>query len=409
MPLTHHNVAVTGIGLVTPAGLGTEASWATIRDGVPTASHDPALAGLGCDLSCRVPGFDATALLGRRTAWRLDRFTHLALVAAREAVADAGLDPGTWDGARVAVVLGNSLGGTATTEEQYRTYYGGAPDEVSPLTVPKSMSNMVAGYVAMDLGARGPSLVTATACASGSTAIGTARQLLVLGQCDIAVVGGTESALTPATVTALHHMGALTRRTREPDRASRPFDADRDGFVPAEGAGVLVLEREADAAARGAAPYAFVRGFGASSDAHHATAPDPEGAGIERAVRAALADAGLAPGDIAHVNAHGTSTPLNDATEATALGRVFGHGAAVTSVKGVTGHTLAAAGAVEAAVTALTLHHGVIPPTAGTVSVDPAIDLDIVLEAPRKSAPQAAVSTSLGFGGHNAALVLTTA
>ncbi|MFD4642481.1 beta-ketoacyl-[acyl-carrier-protein] synthase family protein [Lentzea sp. NPDC058436] len=401
------NAAITGLGLVTPAGIGADANWGRISAGGTAASRDAALEGLPVDFSCRVPDFDATALLGRASARRLDRFVQLAVVAARQAVRSAGLDPSTWNGARVGVVLGNSLGGPATTEEQHRAFLTGGPEDVSPLTVPKSMVNMVAGYVAIDCGATGPSLVTATACASGATAVGIARELLRSGSCDVVLAGGTESALTAATVTNLQRMGALTARVHEPEASSRPFDAARDGFTPAEGAGILVLEREEDARARGASVVACVSGYGAASDAFHATRPHPSGAGVERALRAALTDAGIEPADIGHVNAHGTSTPMNDATEALALTRVLGVGTPVTSTKGVTGHTLAAAGSIEAIYTALSLHHGVVPPTANLESLDPAVELDVVAGAPRPLRARAAASTSLGFGGHNAALVLT--
>ncbi|MBP0458782.1 beta-ketoacyl-[acyl-carrier-protein] synthase family protein [Streptomyces bomunensis] len=400
---------MTGLGLVTAAGADAAAAWATVMTGRSTATRDPELAGLAVDFSCRVPGFDAAALLGPAAAWRLDRFTQLAIVAARQAVTDAGLDPETWDGTRVGVIVGNSLGGTATWEQQHRRLLEDGPKSVSPLTIPMGMPNMVAGYVAIDVGARGPSMVTATACASGTTAIGLARDLLRGGACDIVLAGGTESALTPAAITGLQRMGGLSGRTDDPAAASRPFDAARDGFVAAEGAGMLVLERPEDARARGARPYAHVVGFGSSSDAYHATAPDPSGAGMERALRAALADAGIAPDAVDHVNAHGTSTPLNDVTESRVLRRVLGERPLVTSTKGVTGHPLAAAGAVEAGFAALALRHSVVPPTANLTRLDPEIDIDVVSGEARRAEMEIAVSTSLGFGGHNAALVLAAA
>ncbi|GAA2986975.1 beta-ketoacyl-[acyl-carrier-protein] synthase family protein [Actinokineospora diospyrosa] len=397
-------VLVTGVGLLTPAGIGVAESWERVLSGAPAARTDPELGGA---ISARVPGFDPVAALGARHAWRLDRFTQLALCAVREAVADAGLNPSTWDGARVAVVLGNSLGGTATFESQYRVFHDGHADEVSPLMVPMAMVNMVAGYVAIDIRATGPSLVTATACASGGTAVGIATALLRSGACDVAIAGGTEAAITPVTITGLRRMGALSGRDHDPATASRPFDLDRDGFVPGEGAGALVLERAADARARRVAGYARIAGYGASSDAHHATAPAPDGSGIRRALEAALTEAGVDPRAVDHVNAHGTSTPLNDVTEAKALRAVLGESIAVTSVKGVTGHTLAAAGAIEAVCAALTIRDGVIPPTAGTKQVDPRVEVDVVVGAARRARVDVAVSTSLGFGGHNAALVLT--
>jgi 3-oxoacyl-[acyl-carrier-protein] synthase II len=404
-------VAITGMGLVTPAGIGVEENWRRVLSGVSAAATDPELKGEKVDISCRVAGFDPTAELGRRTAWKLDRFTQLAVVGARQAVADSGLDTGVWDCTRVGVVIGNSLGGAATLEKQLRTYSEGTPEDVSALMIPMSMVNMVAGYVAMDLRIHGPSLVTATACASGASAIGTAREWLLSGLCDVVLAGGTESAISPGTLNGLSRMGALSGRTDQPAAASRPFAADRDGFVAGEGAAILVLERCADATARGARRYADIAGFSATSDAHHATAPHPQGEGLARALRAALADAGVLPDEVEHVNAHGTSTPMNDLTEARALHSVLGDRAAVTSTKGVTGHTLAAAGAVEAAYTALALYHGAVPPTANVESLDPAIDVDIdvVTGTARHRRLSVAASTSLGFGGHNAALVLTAA
>jgi 3-oxoacyl-[acyl-carrier-protein] synthase II len=409
MPVTPPEVAVTGLGLVTPAGIGAAASWERILAGEPAASRDPDLDGQPVDFSCRVPGFDADELLGRRLAWRLDRFTHLALVAAREAVADAGLDPQTWDGARVGVVLGNALGGTATWEQQHQVRHDDGAEQVSPLLIPMAGVSMVAGHVAIDCGATGPNLVTVTACASGSTAIGTARDLLRSGRCDVVLTGGTEASLTPTVMATFAKANALSRRSDDPAAASRPFDADRDGFVASEGAGVLVLERAGDARARGATVRALLAGYGASADAHHPTAPEPSGAAVERAIRMALADAGVEPDDVDHVNAHGTSTPLNDAAEAGVLQRVFPRGPVVTSVKGVTGHSLGAAGAIEAACAVLTVQHGVVPPTANLDHQDPDIDLDVVAKAPRELPVRVALSNSFGFGGQNAALVVTAA
>jgi 3-oxoacyl-[acyl-carrier-protein] synthase II len=402
------DAAVTGVGLVTPAGVGVPESWRRIRAGIPTASRDPALAGLAVDFSCRVPGFDPDALLGRRRAWRFDRYTQLALVAAHEAVADAGVDPSTWDGVRVGVVIGNALGGTTTFERQHDVLRAEGGDRVSGLLIPMAAMNMVAGYLAIEFGALGPNLVTATACASGATAIGVARDLLRSGACDVVITGGTESSLSPSVVSGFARMGALSRRRDDPVSASRPFDVGRDGFVPAEGAAVLVLERQADAVARGARIRALVSGYGASADAHHATAPDPDGLGAERAVRSALADADLAPSDVDHVNAHGTSTPLNDVAEARMLHRVLGDRPLVTSVKGVTGHSLGAAGAIEAVCAVLSVSEDVVPPTANVDSQDPEVPCEVVTKEPRRLPIWVAVSTSFGFGGQNAALVFTS-
>ncbi|WP_405160965.1 beta-ketoacyl-[acyl-carrier-protein] synthase family protein [Nocardia sp. NBC_01499] len=407
--MSRFDIAITGMGLATAAGIGVAANWARICAGAPAARTDPTLAGQPVDFSCRVPEFDANELFGRQLAWRLDRFVQLAMIAAREAVTGSGHDTAAWDGTRVGVVIGNSLGGTATFEAQHRVFQDSGAEDVSPLMIPMGMVNMVTGYVAMDCGALGPSLTTATACASGATAIGVARGLLDSQVCDVVIAGGTESALSPATMAALHQMGALSKRRDDPATASRPFDVSRDGFVAAEGAGMVVLERAADARARGARIHALITGFGSASDIHHATAPDPQGAGLERAVRAALLDAQLDAADIAYVNAHGTSTPINDAVEARALTRLFGTDAAVTSTKGITGHPLAGAGAIEAIYTALTIQHATVPPTVNLRDIDPEINLDLVTGAQRGMRVKAAVSTSLGFGGNNAALVLTAA
>lgn len=402
--------AVTGIGMVTPAGVGTGAAWERIRAAEGTAAQRvPALSGIPADVGCWIPDFDAAATLGRRKVWRLDRSSQLALAAAAEALTDAGLDPASWDGARVGVVLGNGVGGTATWEKQYDVLRERGPEKVSAMLIPMLIVNMSAGHIAMEYGARGPNFVTATACASGTTAVGAARELLRSGACDVVITGGTESCLTPSIITGFQQMGALSNRRDEPAAASRPFDADRDGFVPAEGAAVLVLERPESARARGARIRALVSGYGASADAYNATAPDPEGAGAELALRAALRDAGLDADAVDHVNAHGTSTPLNDLAEARLIRRVLGDRPAVTSVKGVTGHALGAAGAIEAAVTALTVEQGVIPPTANLDGLDPRIELDVVAKVERTGPVEVAVSNSFGFGGQNAVLLVTRA
>ncbi|MFC9054727.1 beta-ketoacyl-[acyl-carrier-protein] synthase family protein [Streptomyces anthocyanicus] len=406
--MTDPSLAVTGLGLVTAAGMGVDATWEGVLRGRSAGARDERLAGLPVDIACAVPGLQPARHVDRRSVLIHDRFVQLAIVAAREAVADAGLDPLTWDGARVGVVVGCGLGGVTTWETQHRRLLERGPEAVSALLVPMLVPNMAAGHLAMDLRALGPNLVTATACASGGTALGVAARLLRDGTCDIVVAGGTEAGVSPLMVTGFAQMGALSRRVDDPAAASRPFDADRDGFVIGEGSGMLVLERAADAEARGATVRARLLGHGASADAHHVTAPDPEGAGALRAMEAALAQAGVTGRDIDHVNAHGTSTPLNDAVEAAVLGRLLGDRATVTSAKGVLGHTLGAAGAIEAALTVLSIERSTVPPTANLRRRDSAVDLDVVADAPREQKVELAMSNSFGFGGQNAVLVFAS-
>ncbi|KUF19200.1 beta-ketoacyl-[acyl-carrier-protein] synthase family protein [Streptomyces silvensis] len=404
------DVAVTGLGLVTPAGHTGRANWEALCRGRSLAAADPELQGLPVDFSCRVADFDAAAELGRAAARRTDRFVQFALVAARRAVADAGLDRRAWDAQRVGVVLGVGANSLSTYVGEFTHLGAGRAERVSPLALPRSVPSMAAGEVAIDLGAHGPNFTTASACASGATAIGVARDLLRSGTCDIVLAGGSESARSRMTVTCFTRMRALSRRRAEPALASRPFDARRDGLVLGEGAGVLVLERASRARARGAPVQALLRGYGAGADAHHPIAPHPRGDGAVRAVRAALADAGCGPDDIAHVHAHGTSTALSDAAEAAAYTRVFGGGGPpVTASKGVIGHALGAAGAIQAAYTVLALRHGLIPPVANFQGQDGDHRLDIVAGRPRPARGGAAISCSFGFGGQNAVLLFTAA
>lgn len=406
------DIAVTGIGLVTPGGTGTEATWETVCAGRATARVDPVLteAGAPVRLACRVAPPAEEGVRGR--LWRFDPATRFLLTAAREALASAGLEPGRWDPGRVAVVVGTAAGGVATLEAQHRKLLASGPRALSPMTLPAFLPNMAAGQLALELGATGPALQTSSACASGATAIITAALLLRAGVCDVAVAGGTDAMVTPLCASAFAKLGALSRREDGPGGASRPFDRDRDGFVLGEGCGVLVLERTAHATARTARPLAFLAGFGATGDAHHATAPHPEGAGLRAATALALAGAGRRPGEVDHINAHGTSTALNDAVEATAIRELYGTGLqvpSVTSAKGVLGHTMGAAGAIEAALTVLTVVRGTVPPTAGFTAPDAATaGIDLVHGAARPQRVRLALSHSLGFGGHNTVLAFTT-
>ncbi|MEU5331184.1 beta-ketoacyl-[acyl-carrier-protein] synthase family protein [Streptomyces parvus] len=402
-------VAVTGIGLVTPAGADEHSFWEGLCSGRSTARRIEELAGLPVDFACPVDGIDLDAAVGGRSVWRMARFVKLALVAARQAVADAGLDPARWDGARVGVVLGVGVGGVSVLVDNAAKLAASGPEAVSPLLVPMMIPNAAAGEVAIALKAGGPSLAPATACASGATAVAVARDLLLGGSCDVVVAGGAESVLTPLVVTAFARMGALSTRTGEPAAASRPFAADRDGFVIGEGAAMLVLERAEGVRARGGRTRALLAGAGSSTDAHHPTAPAPDGHGAQRAVRAALDQAGWTPGDVDHINAHGTSTPLNDAMETTLISRLFPHRPPVTAPKGVTGHTLAAAGAIEAVATVLTLERSAVPPIANLDALPDAFPLDCVTKEPRRRRVETALSHSFGFGGHNVVLAFQRA
>ncbi|MFR0359294.1 beta-ketoacyl-[acyl-carrier-protein] synthase family protein [Streptomyces sediminimaris] len=403
------DIAVTGLGLITPAGHTPEENWAVLCRGRSAAARDPELAGLPVDFSCPVTGFDPAAELGRPLARRTDRFIQFALVAARRAVTDAGLGVDGGLGERTGVVLGVSSNSMSTYVTEFGHLGADRPERVSPLALPRSVPSMAAGEIAIDLGARGPNLVTATACASGATALGVARDLLRSGTCDIVLAGGSESARSRMAATCFTRMRALSRRREEPELASRPFDARRDGFVLGEGAAVLVLERAADARARRARVLAVLRGYGAGADAHHPVAPHPHGDGAARAIRAALRDADCCLADIGHVNAHGTGTPLNDTAEAAALTRVFGDDVPpVTAAKGVIGHALGAAGAIQAAYTVLALRHGAVPPVANFEGQDGHHKLDIVAGRPRPVSPGAGLSSSFGFGGQNAVLLFTS-
>ncbi|MEV5260536.1 beta-ketoacyl-[acyl-carrier-protein] synthase family protein [Streptomyces anulatus] len=402
-------IAVTGVGLVTPAGADEHSFWERLCSGHSTARQCEELAGLPVDFACPVDGIDLDAAVGGRSVWRMARFVKLALVAARQAVADAGLDPARWDGSRVGVVLGVGVGGVSVLVDNAAKLAASGPEAVSPLLVPMMIPNAAAGEVAIALKAGGPSLAPATACASGATAVAVARDLLLGGSCDVVVAGGAESVLTPLVVTAFARMGALSTRSGDPAGASRPFAADRDGFVIGEGAAMLVLEREAGARARGGRPRALLTGAGSSTDAHHPTAPAPDGYGAQRAVQAALDQAGWTPSDVDHINAHGTSTRLNDAMETTLISRLFPHRPPVTAPKGVVGHTLAAAGAIEAVATVLTLEGSVIPPIANLDALPDAFPLDCVTKEPRYQRVETALSHSFGFGGHNVALAFQRA
>jgi 3-oxoacyl-[acyl-carrier-protein] synthase II len=407
--LERHTAAVTGLGLVTAAGVGVDATWRSVtRSNIPSGVRQrDELLGLSCDFMYSIDDLDTEAMLGVMARRLMDRFSQLAVIAAREAVADAGLDPSEWDGDRVAIVIGSAHGGLPFYDEQSAVLAEKGARRVSPKLATMTTLNGASASVCMDLGARGPSMAVATACSSGTVAIGTALQLLRSGACDIAIAGGAESVCSRLLIASACQLRAVSTRRDDPTTACRPFDADRDGFVVGEGAGLLVLERPEHAAARNAPVRAGIAGYGASSDAHSPVAPDPEGRGIDRALRAAIADADVDVADVGHVNAHGTSTVVNDLIEATVLHRVLGAHPLVTSTKGMTGHALGASGGIETALTVLALQHQLVPPTANLATRDIRIPIEVVSKEARPVTFDCAVKTSMGFGGHNAALVLT--
>ncbi|MFI6684287.1 beta-ketoacyl-[acyl-carrier-protein] synthase family protein [Streptomyces sp. NPDC050485] len=403
-------IAVTGIGLVTPGGIGAEATWKAVCNGRSTAHTDPELQGLPVDFSCRVPGFGAEALPGTHQLWRYDRSTQLLLAAATEAVRSARLDPTDWDPARIALVVGSAAGGISTLETQHRRLLDHGAQSLSPLTLTGYLPNMAAGHLTLALGITGPALQTSTACSSGASAIITASLLIDAGLCDIALAAGCDAMTTPLCAAAFAKMGALSRRTDDPAHASRPFDRHRDGFVLGEGAAVLILERTGHAAARQAPPRAHLVGHATTSDAHHATTPHPEGLGLRRAILQTLRAADATTADVDHINAHGTSTLLNDQTEAAVIRALFtSRTPSVTSAKGVLGHSMGAAGAIEAGLTIASLEHQTAPPTANFTEPDETTDgLDLVTGQVRPQNLRLALSHSLGFGGHNTVLALAS-
>lgn len=392
-------------------GLSAEETWQAAlagRSGIaPIESFDAA--DLEVHFGGEVRGFDPIQALGRREARRTDRFVQLALAATSAALRDAGLTEERIDPDRTGVICGTGIGGFETFCTQHETYLERGPSRVSPLFIPMMIPTMAAAQVAIRYGLRGPNMTIVTACASSAHAVGDAFRRLQHGEADVMLAGGAEAAIFPLCYAGFINMKALSTRNDEPAGASRPFDRDRDGFVMAEGAGMLVLEERAHAIARGARLYAEVIGYGTTADAYHVVEPAPDGSGAARAMQAALGDADLAPERVGYINAHATGTPKGDLGEARAVRRVFGAHAdrlAVSSTKSMTGHLLGAAGAIETMFTALALHAGMLPPTINLDHQDPEIDLDCVANAMRHQAVEVALTNSFGFGGQNVTLVL---
>jgi len=407
--MSRRRVVVTGLGIVSPVGVGVADAWANIlaaRSGVARITRFDASA-FTSQIAAEVKNFDVSRWLSAKEARRYDTFIHYGLVATMEAVRDAGLDDYAGDKDRCGVCIGSGIGGLPMIEETHRAYLAHGLRKISPFFIPGTIINMVAGLVSIHYGYRGPNLGTVSACSTGNHSLGEAARLIEYGDADIIVAGGSEATVSPLGIGGFIAARALSTRNDDPQTASRPWDVGRDGFVLGEGAGILVLEEYEHAKARGARIYCEIAGYGMSADAHHITAPPEDGGGAARSMLNALRNASLAVTDIDYINAHGTSTPLGDIAECIAVKRAFGdhaHKLAISSTKSMTGHLLGAAAGIEAIFTALAIRDQVAPPTANLVDIDPQCDLDFVPRVARPMLIRAALSNSFGFGGTNATL-----
>jgi len=403
-------VVVTGVGLVSPLGVGNQENWEGLlsgRSGIRTITHfDPTE--FSSSIAGEVPDFDPLQFVSKKDVKKMDVFIQYAIAASEFALLDANLSTNGELGNDVGVFIASGIGGFSTIEREHRALLKGGPRKVSPFFIPASIINLAAGQVSIRFGAKGPNLATCTACAASAHAIGDAFQIIRRGGAQAMVAGGSEAAITPLGVGGFAAMRALSTRNDDPQRASRPFDRDRDGFIIGEGSGVVILEELEHAQARGADIYCELVGYGMSADAHHMTAPAEDGAGAVRVMESAINDAGIVPSAIQYVNAHGTSTPYNDKIETLAIKKCFGQHArnlSISSTKSMTGHLLGAAGGLEAGISALAIRHQVLPPTINLENPDPDCDLDYVPNESRKLSVDYALSNSFGFGGTNASLV----
>ncbi len=411
--LPKKRVVITGLGAVTPLGNTTADFWSALvagRSGIgPITAFDVVAAGLRCRIAAEVKGFDPDASIGRRDARRMDRYAQMAFVAAKEAVADAAFPDDREIRDRTGVLVATGIGGITTVQDTVtKAREIGTSSRISPFFVPMLMGNAASAQISMKEGFRGPMFAVSSACASSNDGLGLAYDFIARGDAVAMVAGGSEATIIDIAMGGFDSMKALSTRNDEPERASRPFDRERDGFVLAEGAAILILEELEFARARGARIYAELLGYGQSADAHDIVAVDPTGSGVELALRRAFASCGITPDRVDYVNAHGTSTPIGDPAESQALGRVIGangHAFAVSSTKSMHGHALGAAGAFEGVATALTIYHGIIPPTINYDFPDPECTLDYVPNVARKADVNIALSNSFGFGGHNSVVV----
>jgi 3-oxoacyl-[acyl-carrier-protein] synthase II len=403
-------VVVTGVGLVSPLGIGNEANWEALcagRSGIgPITRFDAS--GFSARIAGEVKGFDPLQFIEKKDVKKMDVFIQLAIAASQFAVDDARLKIEPEIATRVGVFIASGIGGFSTIEREHRALLEGGPRRISPFFIPASIINLAAGQVSIRFGAKGPNSATCTACSASAHAIGDAFEIIRRGDADVMIAGGSESAITPMGVGGFAAMRALSTRNDEPERASRPFDKDRDGFIMGEGSGVVILEELEFARRRGAPIYAELVGYGMTADAYHITAPSEDGDGGMRVMEMAIRRAGITPDQVDYINAHGTSTPYNDKLETLAIKRLFGEHAyklAISSTKSMTGHLLGAAGGVEAAISALVIKHQVIPPTINYETPDPECDLDYVPNVKREAKIEYALSNSFGFGGTNGALL----
>ena len=405
-------IVITGMGAVTPLGTGVETFWNSLKAGKSgiTAIEHFDTTNFDVKICGRVKDFDASEYFSVKEARKLARFIQFAGASSREAVKQAGLDLEKIDKKRFGVMIGSGIGSMNTIETEHKKMLERGPRKVSPFLIPKIIINEAAGQVSIDLGAKNCALCVVTACATGTNAIGDAFRMLQYGDADIMIAGGSENATTPLSLAGFSALKALSTRNDEPEKASRPFDAKRDGFIMGEGAGIVLMETLEHAKARGAVILAEMAGYGRTSDAYHITAPHPDGEGGTDAMRFALEDAGLKPGDVSYINAHGTSTLLNDKTETKAikdaLGEDIARQVAISSTKSMTGHLLGAAGGIEAIAGIMAIRDSIVPPTINYENPDPECDLDYVPNKAREMAVNAVMSNSLGFGGHNATIVL---
>ncbi len=404
-------VVVTGLGAITPVGNDVATTWQSLVGGVsggaPITRFDASE--FKVRFACEVKGFDAGLYMDRKEARRADLFTQYAMGAAVQAMADAGLADGGYDPEETGVIIGSGIGGLGTMEDQHSVYLQSGNRRISPFFIPMYIADIAAGVVSMRFGAKGPNFATMSACATSAHAIGEAFRTIRYGDADVMLAGGTEAAVLPMSIGGFGNMTALSERNDSPATASRPFDATRDGFVLGEGAGVVVLEELGHAVRRGARIYGEVVGYGATGDAYHLTGQPDAHEGLQRAMRRALRDGELPPGSVDYINAHGTSTPLNDPNEIRAIKAVFGEHAralSVSSTKSATGHMLGAAGAVEFIACALAIRDGLVPPTINYSTPDPECDLDVTPNVPKVRPVEVALSNSSGFGGHNVSLAL---